>query len=149
MAQAWPAINTFVYVLDVTQSPQPWVKIALVDDISGPKLKRTIIDVTTHDTANDYIQKLGSLKDGQQVTLTIVFDPTDASHNETTYTSLKTMFEDGIIRQFKIVFPVSPIQKETFLGFVVGFEPDSKAKDALRATVTIEVTDKATFSAGA
>jgi hypothetical protein len=148
MAQAWPALNTYIYVLDTSVSPQPWNKIALVDDIEGPKIKRTVIDVTTHDTQNGYVQKLPSLKDAQQVMLTMLWDPTDPSHDESGYTSVKTMLEDGIIRQFKITYPVSPPRKQTFAGFVVAYEPSSKVKDALRLNVTIEVTDKATLTSG-
>jgi Lambda phage tail tube protein, TTP len=148
VAQSWTAINTFIYINDTSQSPSVWTKVAQCDDISGPKIKRTTIDVTTHDALDSYVQYLPSLKDGQQVTMTAVWDPTDVSHNEAGFASMKTALEDGITRQWKIVYPTSPLQKMIFSGFVVGYEPDAKAKDALRVTFTVQVTDKATLEAG-
>ena len=149
MPQDWAALGTTFSVQDTTQSPPVWYAIALIDDIQGPKIKRTIIDTTTHDVTDGYVRKLGSLKDGQQVMLTVVWDPTDPTHNETGgYTSIKGMLEDGIRRNCKVVYPVSPVMRQTFLGFCVAYEPGAKVKDALRATFTIEVSGKSTLAAG-
>ena len=73
MATAWAAMNTYLSVLDTSVSPQVYVRIAKCDSISGPKIKRDTIDVTTHDNTDDYKEYIGSLKDGQEVTVGIVF----------------------------------------------------------------------------
>jgi predicted secreted protein len=141
-------MNTYLSCYDTSQSPPVWTRVALVDDVSGPKIKRDTIDVTTHDTTNDYKQYIGSLKDAQEVTLTVVWDPNDVTHGGSGFTSLKQALEDGIVRQWKIVYPTSPSQRFTFNGFVVAYEPMAKVKDALRMNASIKVTDSATLSAG-
>lgn len=148
MATAWAAINTYLSVYDTSVSPAVWTRVVKCDDIGGPKLKRDTIDVTTHDNIDDYKEFIGSLKDGQDVTVAVVFDPTDPSHNTNGYASMAQAFEDGIVRQWKIVYPTSPSTKWTLSGFVVAFEPGAKTKDALRMTLMIKVTGKPTLAFG-
>lgn len=148
MATAWAAMNTFLSMQDVSVSPIVYVRVAKCDDIGGPKLKRDTIDVTTHDNTDDYKEYIGSLKDGQDVTVGLIWDPTDVSHNEAAFSSVGLAFEDGIIRTWKIVYPTSPSMKWTFQGIVVGFEPSSKVKDALRMNLMIKVTGKPILSQG-
>jgi predicted secreted protein len=124
-----------------------WRRVALVDDVQGPKLKRTTIDTTTHDVTDDYMAYVPSLKDGQEVTLTAMWDPNDASHDESMIYSMKQAFEDGNTRQWRVVYPTSPARQIAFNGFVTTYEPGAKVKDVLRINMGIKTTGGSTLAA--
>lgn len=148
MATPWRAIQSRLYVQDTTVSPQVFVVVALGDDIEGPTPNRSTIDVTTHDVTDDYMVFIPSLKDGKDVVFSGIWDPTSASHGGTGYTSMLQALEDGITRHWKIVLPTSPSEHILFDGFVTDYKPSMKVKDALRFSITIKVTGKATIEAG-
>lgn len=136
----WAAIGTHLQMYDTSVSPKVWVPIAKVDDINGPQGKTTTIDVTTHDSTGGFVQYLGSLSDLGQVSLAVVWDPTDPTHNQLLFKGLKKAFDDKQIRTWRILYPTSPEYEITFCGFVDGYNPMAKPKDALRANVSIKVT---------
>lgn len=57
-----------------------FVTIANVPDISGPSRSREAIEVTAHDSPDQYREFVKGLKDGGEVELTINYDPGAATH---------------------------------------------------------------------
>lgn len=76
--------------LEDPASPTLLVRIAELQDITGPGKVRETIDVTTHDSPNGYREFIGGLKDGGEVSFTLMFDPSDTGHQ---------VLEDAIDRQ--------------------------------------------------
>ncbi len=152
-AQKYAAIQSVLWVSD-GGSPETFFKVASCGDTSGPKKKVTTIDVTTHDTDDNYMDFIASLKDGGEVSLALVFDPNDITHSEaatvvgTNAGGLNYLFEQRVKRSMRLALPVSPAARWAFTGLVTAFEPDMKVTDALRANCTIKVSKKPTLEAG-
>ena len=147
------AIGTQIWVGDAG-SPETFFLVASVKDIAGPKMKADTIDVTTQDSASGYKEFVSSLKDGQEITFPIEFDPNFVGHNEsativgTQAGGLKYLFEQRLKRNMACVYPTSPFTKMSFVGVVVGFEPDNKVLGSILANVTIKVSGKPTLGLG-
>lgn len=150
----YAAIGTQLWVGDGNASPETFFQMARLKDVAGPKMKADTIDVTTHDTSDGYKEFISSLKDGQEVTFSIVMDPNLATHNETatsvgvTPGGFKYLFEARVRRNMRLVMPTSPTTRFRFVGVVTGFEADLKVLDAIMAAVTIKVSGKPTLEAG-
>lgn len=153
---AYAAIGTQLWVGD-GGTLELFFQVAHIQDVSGPKMKRDTIDVTTHDSqvnAGGYKEFIGSLKDGQEVTFPLVFDPNSANHNETatvvgtTAGGLKYLFETNVKRNMRIQLPTSPTTRLRFVGQVTEFDTDLKVAGAVMANCTIKVSGKPTLEVG-
>ena len=103
--------------------------------ISGPGLKRDTIDVTAHDSPNGWMEFLGSLKDGGEVSL-------DINRRPGVHDTLVADFEDDDPRTYRIEWPSGSAW--TFDSILTGYEPDSPYDDKLSASVTFKVTGQPT-----
>jgi len=121
------------------------IEIGKCTNISGPTIKRTSIDVTHHRSPDEWMEKIKGIKDGGQVTLSINYDPTNATHN---YASglLSDFDEDTDISTFAIVFPDLAATTFTFPGFVVSWTQTAPTDGKLNADVTLEVAGKPTLA---
>lgn len=135
-------------------STETFFQMARIQDVAGPKLKRDVIEVTTHDSAAGYKEYIGSLKDGQQVTFPLVLDPNYSGHNETPTVvgvnpgGFKYLFEENVRRNMRIAIPSSPANRIRMIGQVVGFELDLKVHGAEMANITIQVSGEPILEAG-
>lgn len=136
----WAALGTQIQMWDRSVSPSVWVPMALIDDISGPQGKTQTIDTTTHDATDGNLRYIASFSDSGSVSLTAVWDPTNVTHNQLNFRGLKKAYDDKQTRTWRIVYPTSPHYEIIFCAFVDGYSPMAKAKDALRANVSLKVT---------
>jgi hypothetical protein len=143
----WNAVGTFIYMGDGA-SPENWTKIAKVDNVDGPAGTTATSDVTTHDTPNGFKQFLANLSDSGACALSLVWDPTDPTHVGTGFSSLKQAFDDKQNRHWKIVFPTSPKYKTVFCGFVDAYKHMSPVAGALKANISIKVSDSFVIGPG-
>lgn len=79
MAEVQPSFGSQFWLEDPA-SPTLLVRIAELQDISGPGKVRETFDVTTHDSPDGYREYIGTLKDGGEVSFTLMFDPSDTGH---------------------------------------------------------------------
>lgn len=107
--------------------------IASVTSMSGPGISRETIDVTAHDSTDGWMEFLGGLKDGGEVTFDINRRP--AIHDE-----LLDDFEDTEPRTWRLEWPSGTAW--TFDAILTGYEPDSPYDDKLSASVTLKVSGK-------
>lgn len=108
----------------------------------GPNLDRTMIDVTSKDSTSQYREFLPGLRDGGEVSITIGYDPSGATH-----AILKTDFDSGTAASWKILFADGSSYSATFSGFVKSFNPTGPLDDELTADVVIKVTGVVTIGA--
>jgi hypothetical protein len=101
-------------------------------DIIPPALQRPITEITPHnDDIDSYV--VGVLRRGE-VTFTINFLPSDATHNETAGL-IKSML-DKTYDGFRVTFPDTT--EWIFSGFVSNFAPSATVREgALTADVSI------------
>lgn len=144
----WFGNGTFLFMWDTSQSPAVWVKISKIDNHDGPGMTTDKEEVTTHDSVAGYKQYIAGLSDGGSITESMIWDPTDPTHAGLAYTSLKQAFDDKQNRKWKLVYPTSPKWGTVFCGFVDAYKAMAPVKSALRAQVTIKVSDKVDLVTG-
>jgi len=121
--------------------PEVFTAIADPTSISGPGLSRETIDVTSHGSVDGWMEFLGGLKDGGEVSIDVNYDP--ANHD-----FLVDDFEDAAPRNYQIVFPDPDETTWSFGAILTGFEPEAPYDDKLAASLTFKVSGKPTIAAG-
>lgn len=119
--------------------PEVFTALANVTNISGPGLSRETIDVTAHDSPDAYMEHVGGLKDGGEVSVDVNYDPAD-------HDALVADFDDVNPRNYQIVFPDAGTTTWSFAGIMTGFEPEAPYDDKLSASLTFKVSGKPTIS---
>jgi hypothetical protein len=159
MASPFAALGTQLWIGDAG-SPETFFRVGRVQDITGPKDKTDIIDVTTHDASplnggDGYKEFICSLQEGQQVTFPMTLDPNAVEANEaativgTQAGGLKYLKNQRAVRNMRLAMPmVSPVCRVRMKGLIVGFEHSFKVTGAIEAMVTIQVSGKPTLEAG-
>lgn len=130
-------------ILEISSDDVTYAAIGQVKDISGPSMSKDTVDVTTHDSANRYREKLSSLKDGGQVSFELEWDPEDAAQQA----DLLTAFEGTAAYYFKLITTSANTHGYAFQAHVIEFSPSTPVEGSNRASVTLEVTGKPTLGA--
>lgn len=123
------------------------VEIAEVTDIGGPGFEVDVLDVTHLRSPNFWREKIGGLKDGGEVTLTLNFIPNNPTHAAAT--GLLAAFagsKSAPIDAYALVFPDDDATTWEFPGFVSGYEPGASYEDKLTADVTITISGAPTLA---
>jgi predicted secreted protein len=112
--------------------------IANVTNISGPSRSRETIDVTAHDSPEQWMEFIGGLKDGGEVSLDINYDPGETTHD------LDDDFDDTAPRNYKIVILPDTDDEHTwsFSGVMTGLEDEFPYDDKMGRSMTIKVSGK-------
>lgn len=118
------------------------VETAAVTNLGGPGLGVDTEDVTTHDQATAFEEVIATIIRSGEVSLDIVYDPADATHDAGT--GLVYRLEDQIYSYFELNF--SENTQWVFWGYVTGFEPGSPVDGALTAAVKIKITSQPTLA---
>ncbi len=117
------------------------VETAGVKSIGGPSLSLDTEDVTTHDQANFWEQVVATILRSGEISMDIVYDPADATHDAAT--GLVYRLEDKIRTFFDLVFPNA--ENWTFYGKITGFEPTAEVASYLAATIKVKITGQPTL----
>jgi predicted secreted protein len=120
---------------------QNGTEIAQVQNISGPAISLDTEDVTSHDSEDAYEELVGTILRTGEISLDLLFDPTEASH-----TGLITTMESREVDSFELQFPDDAMTQWSFNAFVVNFEPDMPHDGALAAAVTLKITGTPTLT---
>lgn len=120
-----------------------YVTIANVTNISGPDRKRETIDVTAHDSPEGWMEFIGGLKDGGEVSLDINYDPAEATHD------LDDDFDDDQARNYQIVILPDTIDEYTWTlkGVMTNLGDEFPYDDKMARSMTIKVSGKPTLAA--
>ncbi|MFJ5059020.1 phage tail tube protein [Streptomyces nigra] len=119
--------------------PEVFTPIADATGISGPGLSRETIDVTSHGSPDAWMEFLGGLKDGGEVSVDVNYQP--VFHDV-----LVDDFDDQEPRNYQLVFPDPDETTWGIKAIMTGFEPDAPYDDKLSAALTFKVTGKPTLS---
>ena len=119
--------------------PEVFTAIGDPTGISGPGLSRETIDVTSHGSPDQWMEFVGGLKDGGEVSVDINLQP--GVHGP-----LADDFDDTEPRNYQIVFPDPDETTWNFKAIMTGFEWDAPYDDKLSASLTFKVTGKPTLS---
>lgn len=121
------------------EASESFVAIAEVTSISGPGLSRETIDVTSHQSPGQWMEFLGGLKDGGEVSFDINYDPDQ-------HDTLTDDFNDSAPRNYELAWPTTPETVWDFAAILTGFEPEGPYDDKLSASVTLKVSGQPTLT---
>ncbi len=133
------ANDGFGVVLKRTISATP-TTIAALRDVNGPNMTKSFVDVTTKDSTNRWREFLSTLRDGGEVNVNIVYDP-----SATTHLQVVTDFGADDTATWGVYFTDGTNYKATFLGFVTAFNPTGPIDGELSADITIKITGPVTI----
>lgn len=141
------AIGTKIQLGDGA-STENFTTVALVGDISGPDKSRTTIDVTNHNNPDHYSEFIGGLKDANEISFPVFFDPAEPTHI-TGAVSLNAAFEDGLRHSVRILIPGATSADQyawNMKGIVTKLSFKSPVNGAQQADCSIKISGKATLT---
>jgi predicted secreted protein len=118
-----------------------------VTNIGGLDTEVEVIDVTSHDSASAYREKVASFIDAGQLTMDVNFNPNETTHRATTG-GILYLRDNRTIVPWKVTFPGTPVHSFLVQGFVKSAPFDAPFDDKLSATITVELTGSATWTYG-
>jgi len=115
--------------------------IANVTNIGGPERTRETIDVTSHDSPGQWMEFIGGLKDGGEISLDINYDPTELTHD------IDDDFDDDVPRNYRIVMLPDTEDEHTWTikGIMTNIGDEFPYDDKMGRSITIKVTGKPTL----
>lgn len=140
------ALRTQTTVLQMEDTPgsATFTAVSEVLDINPVGIARNAIDVTHLNTTGGYREFTPGLIDGGDIGATLLFDPADSTHDDTT--GLLSTLADTTSRLWRVVFPGgSPIYE--IPGILTGMPINGALDDVFRANVTIKVAAAPDYSA--
>lgn len=129
-------------------SPVVWTPIASVASVSGPGMSRTVVDNTTLDAPSNYRTKQFGMRDAAELTLEIMLDPDEPTHNDTPDGLFDLYNEDSTpLRNWQLEISNSG-QSMYFAAAVTGYEPNiGGVDDNVALTATLTISGPLTFDA--
>lgn len=121
-----------------------FVAIANVSDVSGPSRSREAIEVTAHDSPDQYREFVKGLKDGGEVEITLNYDPGAATH-----AALDADFEEDDLRDYQVVILPGTAGEYTweFSGLITDLGDEFPHDDKMERTATFKISGKPTLTA--
>ncbi|MEV2236703.1 phage tail tube protein [Micromonospora sp. NPDC049891] len=122
---------------------ETFTTIANVTSISGPNRTRETIDVTAHDSEDGWMEFIGGLKDGGEVSLELNYDPSEDTHD------LDDDFDDTEPRNYQIVILPDTEDEHTWsiAGILTEVGDEFPYDDKMGRSITIKVSGKPTLAA--
>lgn len=118
--------------------------IANVSDLSGPEREREAIEVTAHDSADQYREFVKGLKDGGEVSLTLNYDPGQSTHGD-----LDADFEEKDLRDYQLVILPGDDDEHTweFSALITSLGDAFPVDDRMEREATFKISGKPTLTA--
>lgn len=121
-----------------------YVAVANVSDLSGPTRQRDAIEVTAHDSPNQYREFVKGLKDGGEVTATLNYNPANSTHSQ-----LDADFEEDALRNYQIVILPGEADEHTwtFSALITDIGDSFPVDDRMERDITFKISGKPTLAA--
>lgn len=140
------ALSSFGTLLKIGDGgdPESFTTIAQVLDISGPELEQRREEATSHSSPGGWVEKVGTLLDGGEVSFDLHFIPTHATHDATT--GLIADMVNRTKRNFQLVFPDASNTTWAFTALVATFGSTEPVEGKLEGSVTLDITGQPTLA---
>jgi predicted secreted protein len=122
-----------------TNTPGTYEVVANITEVNGPSRERDAIEVTAHDSPDQYREFVKGLKDGGEVEITLNYDPTVS-----TISALDDDFEEDDLRAYQVVIFPGTADEYTwdFDGLITANGDDFPHDDKMERTVTVKISGK-------
>lgn len=124
--------------LDPVGNPGVFTAVADVTNIDVLDVEADTIDVSSHDSTDQWREFVAGMKDGGELSMELNYDPADHG------TIFGLVGDDPL--GHKITLPDSGAAEVTFDAIVTGFSAQAPYDDKLSATVTIKVSGAVTVT---
>jgi predicted secreted protein len=116
--------------------------IANVTNIGGPERTRETIDVTAHDSPGGWMEFIGGLKNGGEISLDLNYDPSETTHD------LDDDFDDTVPRNYRIIILPDTEDEHTWQisGILTNLGDEFPYDDRMQRSMTVKVTGKPVLS---
>lgn len=123
-----------------------FVAIANVTDISGPSRTREALDVTAHDSADQYMEFVKGLKDAGEVEITLNYSPAGSGSG---HGLLDDDFEEDALRDYQIVVRPGQANEVTweFSALITDLGDEFPYDDKMERSATFKISGKPTLTA--
>ncbi len=125
-------------------STETFATIAEVKDIKGPGLSLDTEDVTSHSSTAGWVERIGTLLDGGEVSFDMNWLPADDTQSYTAGILLD--MKNRTKRNFQLVVPAATTLTWAFTALVTKFEPDLKVKGVQSVSATLQITGQPTLA---
>lgn len=119
--------------------PEVFTAVANVTKITPPAIKRETLDVTAHDSPNAWMEFLGGLKDGGEVSIEVNYNP--GLHD-----AMLADLDDDEPRNYQIVFPDALSTTWDFAAILTSYAPDAAPDAKMTAKIGFKVSGEPSFS---
>lgn len=99
-------------------SPQTFRTITGVGNIKGPGISVSEKETTSHSTLTPHRTFIPTLIDDGELSFPVFYDPTDATHSDTSTYGLGYLFLNRTVRAFKLRNTDASLTTRQFNGFV-------------------------------
>lgn len=123
---------------DIALGGENFATIAEVNDITPPAPTTSTFETTHYLSPNGNMQFAGGLTDPGDMTIGFNWLPTDATQDN--LTGLFKAFRDKQLRNFRIIYPLSPTVIDSFAGLVTTYPIVTPINDRMTGSVTIKVS---------
>lgn len=122
---------------------EAFTDIAEITELVFLDMTRDTIDVTSHNSANGYREKMPGLRDAGKIAVKANWLPNNATQDETT--GILAKFNDDLLHNFKIIAAGS-VATAALAGFVSDFKADLPLEEQGTLEFSIEISGKPTVS---
>lgn len=135
----------------LTTPPSTYTAVANVADLNGPQLISDQIEVSHRADgvpANQWRRYVAGMKDGGEITFTLIFDPDDPTHDPTLTTSMYAQGVAGTPSGYQVDFPGAGTARTTasFQAYVTNWDTSAPLEDGVSADVTLKVSGIVTWA---
>ena len=136
------AFGTLFQRGDGATPTEVFTTIANVTSIGGPSRTRETIDVTAHDSPDQWMEFVGGLKNGGEISLELNYDPTETSQ------ALDDDFDDSAPRNYQIVILPGTADEYTWsiAGVMTALGDEFPHDGKMAREMTIQVSGKPTLA---
>lgn len=134
-------------MFDTVASPDAWVTIGEVKNITPPQFSRDAVDATHTESPDGFREFVAGLSDAGEMSCELNLVP-----DSYTMDLILGTFSTREPQQFRILFadgtqtgPSPTCSRFTANGIVTGFPLEAPMDDVMSATLTVKITGKPTF----
>jgi hypothetical protein len=116
-------------------SSEAFTTVPEVTKLSGPSVKATLLDCTSHDSSDGFKEYLPGLLDGDNVTAEVNWRPSNTVHK-----ALRVDSYAKTLRNFQVIYPDDTDNTCAIATYITDIVPKSDAGVILTAALTLKVT---------
>jgi hypothetical protein len=122
-----------------------YTTLGQLHDVQLPGFSRDYVEVSRHDHTDLWKRFIKGWKDGGEMTLIVIYDPVNATHDASTGL-LAEFDEDSTIPTWEITFPDDASTSWTFTAGVSSAKPGTPLQDKMTLEIGVKLTEGPTLA---